>query len=155
MLLDLRSLWESADAGDITGTGAITAPPASLSGSGSVGGQLPAGGWVVRTPSRQLRRRGAAEPQIAIVGTGAVRAPAAALRGSGRVANPVTGEGHVLAPAAALAGQGQITLAGLTSVLVPAHLVGPGAADDDVEEWHHRHSLIEAEEADLLSELLR
>jgi len=114
----------------------------------------PADGWSELPPASfgGVAQRSLRSPSSAPVPSEPPQPPSAA-QGAWRTPSPA--KGHVLAPAAALAGQGQITLAGLTSVLVPAHLVGPGAADDDVEEWHHRHSLIEAEEADLLSELLR
>lgn len=102
----------------ITGTGAVTAPAATVSGAGGV---VAAGTGSATAPSATLTGTGSA----LVAGTGSVTSPPATVAGAGNAV--VSGTGSAFAPAALLSGTGEVLLAGQGGATgPPAAVAGAG-----------------------------
>src|SRR3990167_4293592 len=115
----LEAAQQLADAGGVTGTGAVTLPAATVPGSG--------GGTITRTGTITTQ-----DPTVSgdgwasATGTGAVTTPAATVTGSGE--ETFTGTGAVDLAAATVAGDGWTTVTGTGAVTTEAATVS-GSGD--------------------------
>lgn len=114
-----RATWSAvelkeATGATITGSGGVTAPAATLSGSGTV--TVSGSGGVMSTVAT-LAGSGA----VTTAGSGGVTAPVATVSGSGVVS--IAGSGGVSIPVATLSGTGTVTVAGAGGVSIPVATV--------------------------------
>jgi len=102
---------------EVTGQGALLAPPAAVAGAGSV---AVSGSGAASAPPAAMAGAGG----VAVAGAGALAAAGGLLAGQGTVGTPaVSGQGALLAPAASAAGAGTVVVAGAGSVQAAAPVV--------------------------------
>lgn len=134
-------------AGPITGSGAVTAPAAEVSGAGTVtvtgaGALTAAASGIAGSASVVVSGAGSvtAEPAVVdgdaavtVFGSGTGEAPAAELSGSG--AAVVAGQGSVVAVEAVVAGAGQVIITGTGVIVAPAAAIsGAGGEPGELTE---------------------
>lgn len=110
---DWLLVFEST-ASDVTGSGSVVAPAATVAGTGAV---TVSGTGALSAPSATATGAGT----VVVTGTGAVSAPAATASGSGEVF--VTGTGTSVASPAVAAGTGGVVVEGSGSVTAPSAVV--------------------------------
>jgi hypothetical protein len=101
---------------DITGSGALTAPAAVASGTGTV---TVAGTGSATAPKAVAAGTGT----VAVTGVGAATAPPAVAAGAGGGLAPIEGVGALVAPAARVNGTGQVVVTGVGACVAPAAVV--------------------------------
>jgi hypothetical protein len=121
----IATLKDTPVGGTITGTGALTAPPAAAAGAGTVS---VTGAGAVTAPAAQ----GAGTGAVAVASSGALVAPPAAAASTG--STEVAGTGSATAPAASASGTGAVAVTSTGALTAPAAVVaGTGSLTAVIE----------------------